>query len=130
MIEELKQKAIESVKNIIKDNPIDEDYQTKDIYFRDLIDAYIAGATENGIQIHNLRKNPNDLPECEESKQITFYVEEWIESIQKYRKHYCLGFYKKSFLNDDVKLFVEKSKGYENEHLPKTVLFWYENPTV
>ena len=60
--------------------------------------GYIAGATENGIQIHNLRKNPNDLPECDESKHITFYVEEWIESIQKYRKHYCLGFYKKSFM--------------------------------
>ena len=95
-----------------------------------LISLWVDCATENGIQWHDLRKNPNDLPECDESKQITFYVEEWIESIQKYKKHYCLGFYKKSFMNDDVKLFVEKSKGYENEHLPKTVLFWYENPTV
>ncbi|MCR5494813.1 MAG: hypothetical protein K6F15_04170 [Treponema sp.] len=86
--------------------------------------------TENGIQIHDMRKNPNDLPNCDESKQITFYVEEWIERIQKYHKHYCLGFYKKSFMNDDVKLFVEKSKGYEKEHLPKAVLFWYENPTI
>ena len=25
--------------------------------------AYIAGAKENGIQWHDLRKNPNDLPE-------------------------------------------------------------------
>lgn len=25
-------------------------------------EAYIAGATENGIQWHNLRKDPNDLP--------------------------------------------------------------------
>ena len=29
--------------------------------------AYIAGATENGIQWHDLRKDPNDLPkeDCE-----------------------------------------------------------------
>ena len=26
------------------------------------IKGYIAGATENGIQWHNLRKDPNDLP--------------------------------------------------------------------
>ncbi len=26
--------------------------------------AYIAGATENGIQWHDLRKDPNDLPEA------------------------------------------------------------------
>ena len=104
--------------------------EMSDHYITDVRQAYIDGATENSIQIHDLRKNPNDLPKCDESKHITFYVEEWIESIQKYKKHYCLGFYKKSFMNDDVKLFVEKSIGYENEHLPKTVLFWYENPTV
>lgn len=92
--------------------------------------AYVDGAKENGFVIHNLKENPDDLPKCDESKPITFYVEEWIESIQKYKKHYCLGFYKKSFMNDDIKLFVEKSKGYENEHLPKTVLFWYENPII
>ncbi len=91
---------------------------------------YLAGATENGVIVHNLKENPDDLPKCDESKPITFYVEEWIESIQKYKKRYCLGFYKNSFMNDDVKVFVEKSIGYENEHLPKTVLFWYENPTV
>ena len=27
--------------------------------------AYIAGATENGIQWHDLRKDPNDLPKKE-----------------------------------------------------------------
>ena len=34
---------------------------TKDVYI-EIQDAYIAGATENGIQWHDLRKNPNDLP--------------------------------------------------------------------
>ena len=31
--------------------------------------AYIAGATENGIQWHDLRKDPNDLP-----KEKTFVI--------------------------------------------------------
>lgn len=74
MTEELKQKAIESVKNIIKDNPIDEDYQTKDIYFRDLIDAYIAGATENGIQWHKNKK----VPLCKGTIRIILY-DNWRE---------------------------------------------------
>ena len=74
---------------------------------------------------HNLQKDPTDLPQCEEDEQIIFYVKEWYEDIQKYRNHYCLGFYKKAFCNDDVKVFVEKSKGYENEHLPATVLRWH-----
>ena len=75
---------------------------------------------------HNLQENPTDLPKCEENEQIIFYVKEWIESIQKYRTHYCLGFYKKAFLHDDVKVFVERSKGYENEHFPESVLRWRE----
>lgn len=75
---------------------------------------------------HNLQENPTDLPKCEEDEQIIFCVKEWVESIQKYYTHYCLGFYKKAFLNEDVKLFVERSKGYESEHLPKSVLRWQE----
>lgn len=93
-----------------------------------LLDAFLDGAEfgynkANGW--HNLLNNPIDLPQCEEDEQIIFYVKEWYEDIKKYRKHYCLGFYKKSFWNDDVKVFVEKSKGYENEHLPATVLRWH-----
>ena len=81
---------------------------------------------ENEYQWHDLQKDPTDLPKCEEDEQIIFCVKEWVESIQKYYTHYCLGFYKKAFLNEDVKLFVEKSKGYESEHLPKSVLRWRE----
>ena len=51
---------------------------------------------------HNLQENPTDLPKCEENEQIIFYVKEWFESIQKYRTHYCLGFYRKAFLNESV----------------------------
>ena len=30
--------------------------------YANIVDAYIAGATENGIHWHDLRKDPNDLP--------------------------------------------------------------------
>jgi len=59
MTEELKQKAEEYADRhaII---------HTKDVYI-EIQDAYIAGATENSIQWHDLRKDPNDLPkeDCE-----------------------------------------------------------------
>lgn len=77
---------------------------------------------------HDLRKNPDDLPKCTENEQIIFYVHEYYKDIEKYINHYCLGFYKKSFLNDDVKLFVERSKGYECEHSTEDVLRWCELP--
>lgn len=77
---------------------------------------------------HDLRKNPNDLPKCTENEQVIFYVHEYYKDVEKYINHYCLGFYKKSFLNDDVKLFVERSKGYECEHSTEDVLQWCELP--
>ena len=41
-------------------------------YHRNLKTAYIAGATENGIQWHDLRKDPNDLPQkVEDGRQIS-----------------------------------------------------------
>lgn len=44
--------------------------------------AYIAGATENGIVWHDLRKNPEDLPKDKEFKitdkgNIGFYDSHW-----------------------------------------------------
>jgi len=127
-LEEKAKECIEKHTHKLVDKPTKQDIYTREESI--FISGYKLGAKENGVIIHNLKENPDDLPKCDESKPITFYVEEWIDSIQKYHKHYCLGFYKKPFMNDGVKLFVEKSKGYENEHLPKTVLFWYENPTV
>ena len=70
----------------------------------------------------------DELPKCDEETQLIFYVNCYYEvgGETKIRKRTVLGFYKKSFLNDDVKLFVEKSKGYEDEHLPKDVIAWKE----
>ena len=69
-----------------------------------------------------------ELPKCDEKTQLIFYVNCYYEvgGETLTRKRMVLGFYKKSFINDDVKLFVEKSKGYEEEHLPKDVIAWKE----
>ena len=69
-----------------------------------------------------------ELPKCDEETQLIFYVNCYYEVGGKtlIRKRTVLGCYKKSFLNDDVKLFVEKSKGYEDEHLSKDVIAWKE----
>ena len=70
----------------------------------------------------------DELPKCDEETQLIFYVNCYFEVGGKtlIRKRTVLGFYKKSFLNDDVKLFVERSKGYEEEHLSKDVIAWKE----
>ena len=65
-----------------------------------------------------------ELPKCDEKTQLIFYVTCYYGDIT--RKRMVLGYYQKSFMNDDVKLFVEKSKGYEEEHLSKDVIAWKE----
>ena len=65
-----------------------------------------------------------EYPKCDEKTQLIFYVTCYYGDIT--RKRTVLGYYQKSFMNDDVKLFVEKSKGYEEEHLPKDVIAWKE----
>lgn len=69
-----------------------------------------------------------ELPKCDEETQLIFYVNCYYnlgdEIVTK--KRMVLGYYKKSFLRDDVKLFVEKSRGYEDEHLPQAVIAWKE----
>ena len=69
-----------------------------------------------------------ELPKCDEKTQLIFYVNCYYEvgGETLTRKRMVLGYYKKSFMNDNVKLFVEKSKGYEEEHLPKDVIAWKE----
>ena len=69
-----------------------------------------------------------ELPKCDEKSQLMFYVNCYYkignETVK--RKRMVLGYFQKSFLNEDVKLFVERSKGYEDEHLPKDVIAWKE----
>ena len=62
MTEELKQKA-ECFRKKYKQEIIDnDDFELLDKFDVNVEAGYIAGATENGIQWHDLRKDPNDLP--------------------------------------------------------------------
>ena len=92
-------------------------------------DLWEAG-TEYGFNKANEWHYPSkgELPKCDEETQLMFYVNCYyeVDGETKIRKRTVLGFYKKSFMNDDVKLFVEKSKGYEEEHLPQAVIAWKE----
>ena len=69
-----------------------------------------------------------ELPKCDEETQLIFYVNCYYEVGGETitRKRTVLGYYRNSFLNDDIKLFVEKSKGYEDEHLSIDVIAWKE----
>lgn len=68
MDETLKQKAEESYRtNIVDKNILDRN--TASVYIR----GYLAGATENDIQWHDLRKNPNDLPK--KNKSYWVYID-------------------------------------------------------
>ena len=92
-------------------------------------DGFVAGA-ELAYNKANEWYYPSkgELPQCNEETQLIFYVNCYYEVGDETltRKRMVLGYYKKSFMNDDVKLFVEKSKGYEDEHLPKDVIAWKE----
>ena len=70
----------------------------------------------------------NELPNCDDKTLLVFIANDYYErngEIKKIKRT-VLGFYKKAFMNDNMKLFVEKSKGYEAEHLPKAVIAWKE----
>ena len=62
MTEELKQKAEEYLKAQCLKRKDCLVLEMSDHYITDVKQAYIDGATENGIQWHDLRKDPNDLP--------------------------------------------------------------------
>lgn len=74
-----------------------------------LREAYKDGA-EFGYNKANEWHYPSkgELPKCDEETQLIFYVNCYYGDIT--RKRVVLGYYQKSFLNDDVKLFVEKKQ--------------------
>ena len=96
-------------------------------------ESYVNGFSNGAVLGYNKANewhypSKGELPQCDEETQLIFYVNCYYEvgGETLIRKRTVLGFYQKSFLNDDVKLFVEKSKGYEDEHLPKDVIAWKE----
>lgn len=101
---------------------IDEDYE-------DIKKHWEKGA-EFGYNKANEWHYPskNELPNCDDKTLLVFIANDYYErngEIKKIKRT-VLGFYKKAFINDNMKLFVEKSKGYEAEHLPKAVIAWKE----
>ena len=46
--------------------------------YKAITDAYITGAKENGIEWHDLRKDPNDLPE-ERKDVLVLYTSKEVE---------------------------------------------------
>ena len=70
----------------------------------------------------------NELPNCDDKTLLIFIANDYYEINGEtiIKKRTVLGFYKKAFINDNVKLFVEKSKGHEEEHLPQAVIAWKE----
>ncbi len=74
---------------------------------------YIAGATENGIHWHDLRKNPNDLPEKMRLGSREVYIE------------YKDGVTDFAYYRFDKKWWVRS----ENEELAENVIAWCKIPT-
>ena len=61
MTEELKQKAEAEADKVIISSGMD---RASVIHLKHLlVTMYIAGVNENGVQWHDLRKDPNDLPQ-------------------------------------------------------------------
>ena len=104
-----------------------------DINYPDVLKAITVGVqkgAEFGYNKANEWHYPskNELPNCDDKTLLVFIANDYYErngEIKKIKRT-VLGFYKKAFINDNMKLFVEKSKGYEAEHLPKAVIAWKE----
>ena len=72
-----------------------------------------------------------ELPECDENKKLWLYFKDYYANDRDCEHPIYLtstGVYKTSFLNEGVKLFAEKSKGYESEILPKDIIAWMYLP--
>jgi hypothetical protein len=96
MTEELKQKAEEYADRhaII---------HTKDVYI-EIQDAYIAGATENGVQWHDLRKDTNDLPKGQINRFLFAYVKNYGGKKPMLVCYNGKWFYDANTYNDEVKV--------------------------
>ena len=118
---ELEKKAIDVIRN--HSHKLIDKFTQEDLENRE-ISIFMAGYHEGNKANEWHYPSKGEYPKCDEKTQLIFYVTCYCRDIT--RKRMVLGYYQKSFMNDDVKLFVEKSKGYEEEHLPKDVIAWKE----
>jgi hypothetical protein len=105
-----------------------DNYQSAyDRYENGVQDAFKDGAEfgYNRAKWHDLRKDPKDLPQCDENTQLIFYVKDWGAKKNDYYYHFALGFYRPAFAIDG-KLFLEEGRGYSCEHSPEHVIMWKE----
>ena len=116
MAEEFKQKAIDYLCKRFKFTEDEIKHGDWNFLFQKYIEMYIAGAVENGIQWHNLRKDPNDLPKNEGSYLVCMEY--------SYRHTYILNYGQDEY--DDE----EKMDWYDDEstHFTKEVIAWCEIP--
>ena len=70
MTEQIKQRADDYLKTQCLKRKDCLVLEMPDHYITDVKQAYIDGATENGIQWHDLRKDPNDLPKDTSVKRV------------------------------------------------------------
>lgn len=66
--------------------------------------SYIAGATENGIQWHDLRKDPNDLPKGQINRFLFAYVKNYGGKKPMLVCYNGEWFYDANTYNDEVKV--------------------------
>ena len=93
-------------------------------------DAFKDGA-EFGYNKANEWQYPSrgELPECDETKKLWLYFKDYYANDRDCEHPFyrtSTGVYKTSFLNENVKVFAEKTKGYESEILLKDVIAWKE----
>lgn len=74
----------------------------------------------------------NDLPKCDENTKLWLYFKDYCANDRDcehpiYRT--AKGVYRKAFLNEDMKIFVEESRGYSSEILLKDMIAWQYLPT-
>ena len=77
--------------------------------------AYIAGAKENGVEWHDLRKEPNDLPKVKEGKTSGGMPYHISNVVQNQKGQHCWYNYK-------------YNKWCDNDYILDEVIAWCEIP--
>lgn len=106
-------KAVEYADSVEEKKHWSDEYDSNTVFTREEVEqAYIAGAKENGVVWHDLRKDPNDLPK--DNGTVLVRLE---KPIMKF-----------SFFYVSEKMFSVWNKEYEcNVHL-HNVIAWCEIP--
>ena len=98
MTEELEQKAEAEADKVIIGSGMD---RASVIHLKHLlVTMYMQGATENGIQWHDLRKDPNDLPK--DDKKYFIYTNLGNYYFTRFRKTYWVSVMTNEFVSNNA----------------------------